>query len=94
MMLTFSLSDNYLSAFGAVRRKLRKVLTLTLRHSIYCIYAGRESDENRQKSQQADRNKALRQQITLLEMKKEHLENLILFARGIEQLGVRNMDFS
>ena len=41
-----------------------------------------------------DRNKALEQQIELLTMKKEHLENLILFARGINTLGVRNMDFS
>lgn len=42
-----------------------------------------------------DRNKALEQQIELLAMKKEHLENLILFARGIKFLGVRYMgDFS
>lgn len=41
-----------------------------------------------------DRNKALEQQITLLTMKKEHLENLILFARGIQWTGVRTMDFS
>ncbi len=41
-----------------------------------------------------DRNKALEQQIELLTMKKEHLENLILFARGIKMLGVKNMDFS
>ncbi|MCI9136076.1 MAG: MerR family transcriptional regulator [Lachnospiraceae bacterium] len=41
-----------------------------------------------------DRNKALEQQITLLTMKKEHLENLILFARGIQMLGVTTMDFS
>lgn len=41
-----------------------------------------------------DRNKALEQQIELLTMKKEHLENLILFARGIKFLGVRYMDFS
>ncbi|MBP0987950.1 MAG: MerR family transcriptional regulator, partial [Oscillospiraceae bacterium] len=41
-----------------------------------------------------DRNKALRQQIELLELKKEHLENLILFARGIESLGVNHMDFT
>ena len=41
-----------------------------------------------------DRNKALRQQIELLELKKEHLENLILFARGIELLGVNHMDFT
>lgn len=41
-----------------------------------------------------DRNTALRQQIEMLEMKKEHLENLILFARGIELLGVKYMDFT
>lgn len=41
-----------------------------------------------------DRNKALEQQITLLNMKKEHLENLIRFARDIRNGGVRTMDFS
>ena len=41
-----------------------------------------------------DRNKALEQQITLLTLKKEHLENLIHFARGIQFIGVRTMDFS
>jgi len=41
-----------------------------------------------------DRNKALEQQIELLTMKKEHLENLILFARGIKFIGVKHMDFS
>lgn len=41
-----------------------------------------------------DRNKALEQQITLLTMKKEHLENLISFARGIKDKGVKNMDFT
>ena len=41
-----------------------------------------------------DRKKALEQQIELLTMKKEHLENLILFAREIKLLGVKNMDFS
>lgn len=41
-----------------------------------------------------DRNRALQQQITLLELKKEHLENLIRFAREIEKSGVRNMDFT
>ncbi len=41
-----------------------------------------------------DRNKALEQQIILLTMKKEHLENLITFARGIQMKGVRTMDFS
>ena len=41
-----------------------------------------------------ERNKALEQQIELLTLKKEHLENLILFARGIKLLGVKYMDFS
>lgn len=40
-----------------------------------------------------DRNRALEQQIELLTMKKEHLENLILYARGIKFLGVKYMDF-
>lgn len=44
-----------------------------------------------------DRKLALEQQITMLEIKKEQLEALILFARGIKALGVKNMnnmDFS
>ncbi len=41
-----------------------------------------------------DRNKALEQQITLLTLKKEHLENLIDLAREIKMEGVRTMDFS
>ncbi len=41
-----------------------------------------------------DRGKALEQQITLLQHKKEHLENLILFARGIKRMEVNTMDFS
>ncbi len=41
-----------------------------------------------------DRNLALEQQIELLTLKKEHLENLIVFARGIKAIGVRIMDFS
>lgn len=41
-----------------------------------------------------DRNKALDQQITLLKLKKEHLENLINLAGGIKLLGVKYMDFS
>ena len=42
-----------------------------------------------------DRQKALDQQIELLQLKKEHLENLIVLARGIKTTGVkRNMDFS
>lgn len=41
-----------------------------------------------------DRNKALEQQITLLTLKKEHLENLIDLARGIKKIGVNKMDFT
>lgn len=41
-----------------------------------------------------DRNRALEQQIELLTLKKEHLENLITFARGIYGTGVKNMDFT
>ena len=41
-----------------------------------------------------DRKKALEQQIELLELKKQHLENLISFARGIKLLGVRAVNFS
>lgn len=41
-----------------------------------------------------DRKKALEQQIELLTLKKEHLENLISFARNIKENGVKNMDFS
>ena len=40
-----------------------------------------------------DRNKALEQQIELLLLRKEHLENLIDFARGIQGIGVKHMDF-
>ena len=41
-----------------------------------------------------DRAKALEQQIALLELKKEHIENLLDLARGIKLLGVNHMDFS
>ncbi len=41
-----------------------------------------------------DRSKALRQQIELLELKKEHIENLITLARGIQTTGEHTMDFS
>lgn len=41
-----------------------------------------------------DRNRALEQQIALLQLKKERLENLITFARGIKKIGVNTMDFS
>ena len=40
-----------------------------------------------------DRNTCLEQQITLLQLKKEHLENLIELARGIRTIGVKNLDF-
>ncbi|MCI8373047.1 MAG: MerR family transcriptional regulator [Lachnospiraceae bacterium] len=40
-----------------------------------------------------DKNQALEQQITLLTLKKERLERLIDFARGIKFTGVRTMDF-
>ena len=41
-----------------------------------------------------NRSKALEQQITLLTLKKEHLENLIDLARGIKTIGVNKMDFT
>lgn len=41
-----------------------------------------------------DRKRALEQQIEMLTMKKEHLENLINFARGIKAIGGKTMDFS
>ena len=41
-----------------------------------------------------DREKALTQQIRLLELKKEHLDNLMDLARGIKAIGVKGMDFS
>lgn len=41
-----------------------------------------------------DRNKAIEQQIQLLTLKKEYIENLITYARGIKKMGVKNMDFS
>ena len=45
-------------------------------------------------SKDFDRNRMLEQQIKLLTLKKEHIENLITFARGIRLVGVKNMDFS
>lgn len=41
-----------------------------------------------------DRARELERQIELLTMKKEHLENLIIFARGIKLIGERAVDFS
>ena len=40
-----------------------------------------------------DRSKALEQQIRLLQMKKEHIENLIDLAVGIKAMGVRQLTF-
>lgn len=45
-------------------------------------------------SENFDKDIALEQQINLLTLKKEHLENLILFAKGIKLLGVDYMNFS
>ena len=42
-----------------------------------------------------DRKKALEQQIHILELKKEHIENLIDLARGVKKSGVKDMtDFT
>lgn len=40
-----------------------------------------------------DKSKALEQQIHLLELRKEHLQNLIDLARGIKTIGVNRMNF-
>lgn len=45
-------------------------------------------------SENFDRTKALEQQIELLTLKKQHLENLIEFAREIKMTGVKKMDFT
>jgi hypothetical protein len=41
-----------------------------------------------------DKKQALDQQIKLLVLKKEHLENLIAFARELKTEGIGNMDFA
>ena len=41
-----------------------------------------------------DKKKAMEQQITLLTLKKEHLERLISFAREIQEKGEKRMDFT
>lgn len=41
-----------------------------------------------------DRNRALEQQIELLRLRKEHIENLIDLACGIQMIGVKPLDFS
>ena len=40
-----------------------------------------------------DRNRALEEQITLLEEKREQIQNRITFARGLKLTGVKNMNF-
>lgn len=45
-------------------------------------------------SPEFDREKALDQQITLLKMKKEHLENLIHLAHEVKTKGAKKLDFS
>lgn len=41
-----------------------------------------------------DRSLAIKQQIEMLTLKKEHLDNLITFALGIQKTGAQPMDFS
>lgn len=41
-----------------------------------------------------NRNRMLEQQIKLLTLKRNHIDNLITFARGIQLVGVKHMDFS
>lgn len=41
-----------------------------------------------------DKDKAVKQQIELLTLKKEHIENLITLARGIQLTGGKKMDFT
>ena len=41
-----------------------------------------------------DKRKALKQQIELLTLKKEHIENLIAMCRGLKTRGVKKMDFA
>lgn len=45
-------------------------------------------------SEHFDKDLALEQQIKLLILKKEHLENLILFAKGLKALGGNYMNFT
>lgn len=49
--------------------------------------------KNIMESDNFDRDVALKQQIELLIMKKQHIENLILFTKGIKDLGVDYMNF-
>lgn len=41
-----------------------------------------------------EKSRALEQQIELLEMKQAHIQNLIIFARGLKLVGGKYMDFS
>ena len=45
-------------------------------------------------SPEFDRNQAVKQQIELLTLKKEHIEDLIALARGIQVTGGKEMDFT
>jgi len=45
-------------------------------------------------SENFDKGLALEQQINLLTLKKEHLENLILFAKGLKAIGCNYMNFT
>lgn len=40
-----------------------------------------------------DKTEAIKQQIKLLELKKEHIDNLILFAKGVNLMGTKNLNF-
>ena len=40
----------------------------------------------------AERNQLLQKQIEQLEKKREHLSNLITFARGVQIVGIKNME--
>lgn len=40
-----------------------------------------------------DRNRALERQIALLEMKKEHIDNLIMMAKGMRLMGTNRLDY-
>ena len=41
-----------------------------------------------------DRNRALEQQIELLELQKQHIEHMLAYARGALMIGVKHMDLS
>lgn len=69
---------------------------ITLQHILLFKELGFPLNEIKEiiNSDNFDRDIALEQQIKLLTLKKEHLENLILFAKGVKLLGVDYMNFS